>query len=160
MSNTSILKADIIDLDKTDKKIINMIQLDFPIVTEPFKFIAEQIGIPQEEVIQRLNRLKNLGGVRRIGPILNTKKMGGVNTLVGIKIPEDRINEASSFINKYCEVSHNYQRTFDFNVWFTVSAPTRERIDTILNEIKSEFDCPILDLPTETQFKIQVFFNL
>ena len=137
----------VIELSETDRKILNLIQLDFPLTVHPYADIAAQLGITEDEVI-----------VRRIGPILNTKGMGGSNTLVAVKVPPEQIDAAAAFINRYPEVSHNYLRTAGFNIWFTLSAPTRERIDTILKEIEDELKCPVLDLPTIRQYKIQVRF--
>ncbi|NLI62077.1 MAG: Lrp/AsnC family transcriptional regulator [Methanosarcinaceae archaeon] len=149
-----------IEMDEIDKKIINKIQLEFPLSTRPFRDISNELNIPEEEVIERLKRLKSLGAIRRIGPIINTRKIGGSNTLVGVKVPEYDIERVAEFINNYTEVSHNYLRDADVNIWFTLSAPNRERIDEILQEIKDEFGYPILDLPTINQYKIQVYFDL
>ncbi len=148
----------VIELSETDRKILNLIQLDFPLTVHPYADIAAQLGITEDEVIDRLKRLTIEGAVRRIGPILNTKGMGGSNTLVAVKVPPEQIDAAAAFINRYPEVSHNYLRTAGFNIWFTLSAPTRERIDTILKEIEDELKCPVLDLPTIRQYKIQVRF--
>ena len=150
----------IIEVDDLDKKIINMIQLDFPLTVRPYLAIADVLGIPEDEVIRRLSRLSETGAIRRIGPILNTKGMGGSNTLVAVKVPANKIDKAAAVINVYPEVSHNYLRNADFNIWFTLSAPTRVRIDAILDEIEETLQCPIMDLPTIRQHKIQVRFIL
>lgn len=156
----SMTDSYIIETDDLDKKIINMIQLDFPLTVRPYLEIADALGVSEDEVIRRLARLSESGAIRRIGPILNTKGMGGSNTLVAVKVPADKIDEAAAVINAYPEVSHNYLRNADFNIWFTLSAPTRERIDTILGEIEETLKCPIMDLPTVRQHKIQVRFIL
>lgn len=148
----------VIEMDDLDRKIINMIQLDFPLTVHPYKTIADRLGVSEKEIIGRLSRLSAQGAVRRIGPILNTRGMGGSNTLVAVRVPRDRIERAAAVINAYPEVSHNYLRSADFNIWFTLSAPTRERIDTILKEIEAELNCPMMDLPTIRQYKIQVRF--
>lgn len=104
--------------------------------------------------------MKNEGIIRRIGPIINTRGIGGTNTLAAVKVPADQIDRAAAVINRYDEVSHNYLRNEEYNIWFTVSAPTQERLDRILSEIQTELGCPLLDLPTIQQFKIQVNFHV
>jgi len=153
-------KDDLIELDEIDRKLINLIQLRFPVSKHPFEEIAAEIGTAEEVVISKLTRLKNEGIIRRIGPIINTRGIGGTNTLAAVKVPENRIDEAAAVINKYAEVSHNYLRSEDYNIWFTVSAPTQERLDQILSEIQADLDCPLLNLPTIKQFKIQVNFHV
>ncbi|MDR0767290.1 MAG: Lrp/AsnC family transcriptional regulator [Methanosarcinales archaeon] len=149
-----------VELDEIDRKLINLIQLSFPVSTHPFLDIANEIGTTEEVVLSKLSRLKNEGIIRRIGPIINTRGIGGTNTLAAVKVPSDQIDKAAAVINKYDEVSHNYLRNEEFNVWFTVSAPTQARLDQILNEIQTELNCPLLDLPTIKQFKIQVNFHV
>jgi len=38
-------------MDSTDKKILNIIQKDFPVVAEPFKVLAEKLGLNEDEVL-------------------------------------------------------------------------------------------------------------
>ena len=149
-----------IALDDIDRKLINLIQLKFPVSVHPFEDLAAEIGTTEDVVMTKLNRLKTEGVIRRIGPIINTRGIGGTNTLAAVKVPEDQIDKAAAVINKYDEVSHNYLRNEEYNIWFTVSAPTQERLNRILSEIQTELDCPLLDLPTIKQFKIQVNFHV
>jgi len=148
------------ELDEIDRKLINLIQLTFPISKNPFEEIAETVGTTEEIVILKLNQLKEKGIIRRIGPIINTRGIGGTNTLAAVKVPENEIGKAAAVINKYDEVSHNYLRNEEYNMWFTVSAPTQDRLDLILSEIQIELNCPLLNLPTTNQFKIQVNFHV
>lgn len=147
-------------LDDTDKKMLNTIQFGFPMEIEPYKKLGEQLGISEDEVIERLDRLHTEGAVRKIGPIINRKGVGGTSTLVAVTVPEEKVDEVAEYINEYQEVSHNYHRPEKFNVWFTISAPDRERIDTILKELQEKTGLEFIDLPTRKLFKIGVRFNI
>jgi len=149
-----------IKLDETDKKILNSIQIDFPLVHRPFKQLGDMLGIPEEEVIKRTKRLQAEGAIRRIGPIINTKNTGGVSTLVALKAPADRVDEVAQIINGYEEVSHNYLRPAEFNVWFTLSTESETRMQEILSEITERTECKVMNLPTKRLFKIGVKFNI
>ena len=147
-------------LDEADKKILNAIQIDFPLVQRPFKQLGDMLGLHEEDVIKRIKQLQAEGAIRRIGPIINTKNTGGVSTLVALKAPADRVDEVAQIINGYEEVSHNYLRPAEFNIWFTLSTDSETRMQEILSEISQRTGCKVMNLPTKRLFKIGVKFNI
>ncbi len=149
-----------ISLDEIDKKILNAIQLDFPLAHRPFRELGNRLGLKEEDVIKRIKRLQAEGAIRRIGPIINTKKTGGVSTLVALKAPSGRVDEIAQIINGYDEVSHNYLRPAEFNIWFTLSAESEKKMQEILKEIGDKTGCQVMNLPTKRLFKIGVKFNI
>lgn len=155
-----ILALSKISLDDIDKKILNAIQINFPLVHRPFEELGKSLGLKEEDVIDRIKRLQKEGAIRRIGPIISTKKTGGMSTLVAMKVPPERVDEVADIINGYEEVSHNYLRPADFNIWFTLSAESGERLDEILHELTEKTGCELRNLPTKRLFKIGVKFNI
>lgn len=149
-----------IHLDDTDKRILNTIQYDFPLDVHPFQKLGAELGIGEEEVIKRLGRLQGEGAVRKIGPVINRNRVGGTSTLVAVNVPEDMIDQVAEYIDEYPEVSHNYLRPDKYNVWFTLSASGKERIDEILAELGQKTGLEFVNLPTVRLFKIGVRFNI
>lgn len=149
-----------ISLDEIDKKILNAIQLDFPLVHRPFRQLGDRLELKEEDLIKRIKRLQTDGAIRRIGPIISTKKTGGVSTLVALKAPAERVDEVAQIINGYDEVSHNYLRPAEYNIWFTLSAESEKRMHEILSEIGEKTGCEVMNLPTKRLFKIGVKFNI
>ena len=72
------------EIEDIDKKILNNIQLNFPIDSRPFKIIAEKIGIDEDELIQRIQNLKDRQIIRRIGGNFSPDKMGYYSTLLNL----------------------------------------------------------------------------
>ncbi|ATZ61771.2 MAG: AsnC family transcriptional regulator [Methanosarcinales archaeon Met12] len=147
-------------MDEVDKAILNIIQVRFPLTRRPFDEVGRGLGISGEEAISRVKRLKTAGAIRHIGPIIDMKKLGGSSTLIAMNTPSERVDEVAAIINEYSEVSHNYLRPNKYNIWFTVSASSKERLDQILGEIKDKTGCECLNLPVVKMFKLGVQFDI
>ena len=148
-------------LDDMDRKILNRIQSDFPIAARPYLSIAEELELSENEVIDRLVRLKKKGVIRRIGGNFSPEKLGYVSTLCAAKVPENKIDAFAETVNRYPGVTHNYQRDNPFNIWFTFIAPSMEEIEEKLSEISRETGVDnILNLPATAVYKIRAQFDL
>ena len=148
-------------MDNTDKKLLDIVQDSFPLVSEPYQDMASVLGVSEDDVISRLKRLKNDGIIRRMGAIFDSKKLGYSSTLCAMKAPNQRVDELAQIINQYVGVTHNYVRNHEYNVWFTITARSREELDKIQAEIreKSGID-ELIDLPAIRLFKIRVRFSM
>jgi len=73
------------------------------------------------------------------------------------------MQKASKTVAKFNEVTHSYQRNDKFNIWFTIIAPTEERITQILEQIRSELSLStnqVLNLPMKRLFKLNARFKV
>jgi siroheme decarboxylase len=148
-------------LDTIDKAILNRIQSDFPIEPRPYETIARELGLTEDQVLQRVQALRTEGIIRRIGGNFVPHKVGFVSTLCAAKVPEDQIEAFAAVVNKYTGVTHNYQRENAFNIWFTFIAPSREEIAKNLDRISRETGVTtILNLPATKVFKIKAQFDV
>jgi DNA-binding Lrp family transcriptional regulator len=120
------------ELDPTDSAILNRIQSDFPITSRPFLALADELGLTEEEVLERVARLKAGGVIRRIGGNFVPGKLGYVSTLCAACVPADQVESFAKIVNRYPGVTHNYQRDNTYNVWFTFIAPSMEEIEANL----------------------------
>jgi DNA-binding Lrp family transcriptional regulator len=149
--------------DQTDLAILNALQEDLPLVSRPWKAIAERLGITETEIISRMNRLKYTGIIRGISPVLESRHLGlHAATLVALHVPEDRMDEIAAIISSYAEVSHNFQRDHYYSLWFTIAAQDGDGIRNVLDQILQRTDIPepdVLDLPTIKKIKIDVRFS-
>lgn len=148
-------------LDSTDRHLLNLVQTDFPICSQPYQALGEKLGIPEEEVINRLELLMQNDIIRRLGGVFDSRKLGYKGTLCAIKVPPDRIEEVADVVNSYIGITHNYLRDDDYNMWFTILAQTPQKVEQILQEIKEKTGLDdIINLPSERFFKILVSFKV
>lgn len=141
------------------QEILSRIQKQFPLVARPFKVIADELNMSEDEVISLLQEEKKGGIIRQTSAIFDTKRLGYNSSLVAFKIPHAKIDEAVQIINSHPGISHNYERNHDFNIWFTVAVGADskfglEKTVEIIAKLTRAEDYIIL--PTLKLFKISV----
>jgi len=148
-------------MDETDRKLLNLIQEDFPIAAEPFAEVGARLGIGEAEVLRRIAQLKEEGIVRRIGAVFDLRKLGFESTLCAARVPEEKMHAFVEAVNAHPGVTHNYRRDDDYNVWFTLIASGEEALEAALAEIRRETGIgDILSLRAVRTFKINAIFEV
>ena len=145
------------DLDAVDAALVDGYQSDFPVVERPFRVVAEELGIDEAAALERVRRLRDSGVFRRFGAVLNPPVIGS-STLAAVSVPEARFDAVAEIINGYRQVNHNYRRDHEWNMWFVVTAGSREKRDSILAEIHDRTGCDVLNLPMLTDYYIDLEF--
>jgi DNA-binding Lrp family transcriptional regulator len=148
-------------LDDMDRMILNEIQSNLPIEPRPYQVLAEKLQCSEEEVLRRVQEMKDREIIRRIGANCNSRKLGYTSTLCAAKVPSHLMQRFVKVVNSYTGVTHNYRREHDYNLWFTLIAPSVGEIKRILSEISENTGVEeIMSLPAERLFKIQVDFEV
>lgn len=145
-------------MDTIDRQIINSLQGGFPVSPRPYAEAAQKIGISENDLIERLDRLLEDGTLSRFGPLYNAERLGGAVTLAALAAPADRFEAIADIVNGFPEVAHNYERDHALNMWFVVSAEYPESIAEILDEIRSATGLVIYDMPKIEEFFIGLRF--
>lgn len=146
--------------DTIDRAILNVIQVEFPITKKPFEIIGRRVGISEKEAFDRIKKLTGEGYIRRIGPILDRKKLGYASLLCGTHVDENLIELLAEEINKETGVTHNYERDGELNLWFTVTMNTMHEIDKFITTLEKTFGIRIYKFPEKRTFKIKTYFPL
>ena len=146
-------------LSELERRLLNDFQRGFPLSPRPFADIARRLGVTEQAVLDCLESLRARGMVSRVGPVFRPKRVGA-STLAAMRVPDERLSEVACFINGYSEVNHNYEREHEFNLWFVITAPTEDRIREVQDDISRETGLPVLDLPMEQEYHIDLGFPL
>lgn len=112
-----------VTLDERDQELLNLIQLEFPLVPRPFAALGERLGEPEGAVMDRYQRLKNERIIRQVSAIFDTRRLGYASSLVATAVDESILQEAAAVISAHPGVSHNYRRDHEFNIWWTIAVP-------------------------------------
>jgi len=148
-----------VPLDDTDKRLMNLLQSSFPLHREPFGEVAAKADLDTEEAMSRTQRLLDERIIREITPIFDTRALGYSSMLVAAKVDSDNPHRAAKIINSHPGVSHNYLRTHEFNLWFTIATPPDSELGLagtleVLQRLTGAES--IRQLPTLTLFKINM----
>jgi DNA-binding Lrp family transcriptional regulator len=147
------------DYSEIEMHLLNDFQHRFPLVHRPFRKIGEHLRISEDEVIDHLARLSAEGVVSRVGPVFSPNCIGA-STLAALAVPEERLAALGEWISLLPEINHNYQREHDYNLWFVATAPDQSNLEAVLAHIEDHAACPMLKLPLQESFHIDLGFDL
>ena len=148
-----------IPLDETDKRLMNLLQSSFPLAPEPYAQLAAAHDVELDDLMTRTERLVRERIIREITPIFDTRALGYESMLVAAKVDAENPQRAAAIVNSHSGVSHNYLRTHDFNLWFTIATPPDSELglqgtlEVLMRETGAE---SMRQLPTLTLFKINM----
>jgi len=154
-------KESILDrpLNPLERRLLNDFQDGFPLTPRPFQTIAERVGSTEDEVMQTLQLLQTHRLISRVGPVFRPNRVGA-STLAAMEVPAERLETVAEIVNGYAEVNHNYEREHRLNLWFVVTAATRDALDGVLAEIAAVTGLEVIDLPMIEDFHINLGFPL
>lgn len=127
-------------MDELDKKIVRVMQEDFPLVQEPYKLLAAQVGIDEQTLLERLKRFKENGQIRKMGAVLQHREVGfAANVLCAWEIPTERMDEVARSMSRHPSVSHCYDRNtkpgWPYNMYTMIHGHSREECEAIAQEL-------------------------
>jgi DNA-binding Lrp family transcriptional regulator len=108
-------------LDDVDRRLLNLMQSQFPVAPRPYQHVASAARISEDEVLRRVQRLLDERIIRQVTPIFDTRALGYSSMLVAAKVDPENPWRAATVINQHPGVSHNYLRNHEFNIWFTIA---------------------------------------
>lgn len=147
-------------MDDLDRRVLSVVQEHFPIDERPYLQIARQIGSTQGEVLDRMKSLLERGIIRDISPVFDLQKLGYRSTLAALSVPRERVEAVAAIVNAREEVTHNYLRAGELNMWFTVIAESEAALERALADIEREAGCgPVSNFPAQRKFTARVVFE-
>jgi DNA-binding Lrp family transcriptional regulator len=135
------MNAEITDLDK---KIMKVLQADISPSLTPYKDIAESVGIPEEEVLARINSYKTKKWIRRFGATLRHAKAGFTANGMGVwKVPNpDDRQRLGEEMAAFTEVSHCYERPsyedWPYNLFTMIHGQSKQECEEIARRISEK----------------------
>ena len=155
------------------QKLLAIIQDGFPLVERPYKALAEMLNVSEQDAFDEVEKMRTSGVIRRIGGVYDSKKLGFISRLCAGKVPTSENDfavepHAQTPMEKFATVvmsepaiTHNYIRSHEYNVWFTVIAENESAIQMVVDRVCSQTYLHDVHVLTATKkYKINTVMSL
>jgi len=146
-------------LSLLQQQIINHYQKGFPLTSEPFKEVAQQLQSTEEQVLTAINNLNEKDVLSRVGPVFDHKK-AGASTLAALAVPAEQLDKVAGIVNQFDQVNHNYAREHRYNLWFVITAKGWLTLNDTIAKIEALTGLSVLVLPMEASYHIDLSFKV
>lgn len=98
-------------MDSIDILLLQELEHGLPFVPAPFEEIGKQLGLNEDEVLERIRLLKDAGIIRKFRARIDQRKVGiTANALVAWKPPGTGGNDPGKLLAAFPSVTHCYER--------------------------------------------------
>lgn len=139
--------------------LLDRYQRHFPLCPRPYAEVAGHDGWDEGELLAALRAAAEAGVLSRIGAVFAPNTVAA-STLAALAVPPDQLAAVAAQVSARREVSHNYQRSHAYNLWFVATAADRAALDALLAGIAADSGLPVLDVPLEREYHIDLGFAL
>jgi len=141
-------------LEGRDARLIDRLHGGLPLTDHPFADVGAELGMEEDEVLERLRRLLAQGVLTRFGPLYQIERAGGRFVLAALEVPEARFDAVAALVNSLPEVAHNYRREHALNMWFVVAAESSAQSGAALARVAELTGLPVHAFPKEREYHV------
>ena len=140
-------------MTELEQLLLSVVQDAFPLEERPYRALADlfnaQVGsVTEQQVFDAVEGLRKSGVIRRIGGVYDSKALGFISRLCAGRVPtvatgaanDCALEKFAAAVNEIPAITHNYVRSHEYNVWFTVIAQSEEEIQKIVDDVCAKTD--------------------
>lgn len=130
-------------MDDLQQRIVRAIQAGLPLTEEPFRAIADDLGISPDDLLARLAAWKSDGTIRRLGAVLRHRQAGySANAMGAWNVPDEQVESFGQAASGMRSVSHCYERPrfegFPYNVYTMIHGRSPEECERTAEAISQQ----------------------
>jgi DNA-binding Lrp family transcriptional regulator len=129
-------------LDETlDRALVRALQGGLPRVARPYHAVAEQLGVPADAVMARIEAMLAAGAIRRIGVVPNHYRLGWTANGMSVwDVDDGEVDALGASVGALACVSHCYRRPrrlpwWPYNLFAMVHGRSRDEVHARVAEI-------------------------
>jgi DNA-binding Lrp family transcriptional regulator len=143
-------------MDEIDRAIVNGLQGGFPLCRGPYAAVARKFDLQEGEILKRIENLLADGTLTRFGPMFDAERLGGAFSLCAMSVPPADFERVAALVNAHPEVAHNYERDHRYNMWFVLATGSPAEVQKTISLIEAETGHPVLNLPRESEYFVEL----
>lgn len=147
-------------LSELERSFINQYQGGFPLLEQPFRLVAADLGCAENTLLDSIRHLLDTGMLSRFGPLYDAVKLGGGLTLAAMSVPEKDFEHITALVNEFPEVAHNYRREHELNMWFVLATDSPESIGSTVDRIEQATGLKVYNFPKQEEFYVGLWLDL
>lgn len=126
-----------------DKNFVRELQKDMDIVDEPFLKCANNLGITEQQLFEKMRYYEDIGVMRRFAAILRHRQVGfTANGMIVWNVPKEKISDVGSKLGAFPQVSHCYERPtypdWPYNVFSMIHCKTHDEAKEMAQTIQKQ----------------------
>ena len=124
-----------------DRRIVMATQAGLPLVQRPYHWLADELGVDVDIVMERLRNMLADGRIRRIGAVPNHYRLGySANGMSVWDVPDEDIQAIGKQVGELDIVSHCYHRPrrlpdWPYNLFAMVHGRSRSEVRDKVDQI-------------------------
>jgi len=128
-------------IDATDRQIIAATQAGLPLVPQPYAAVAQELGLGESELCDRLRAMQKSGVIRRIAVAPNHYALGMLANGMSVwDIEDERIADLGPQVGALEFVSHSYERPralpdWPYNLFAMIHGSDRDEVEAKRQEV-------------------------
>ncbi|MDO8616408.1 MAG: Lrp/AsnC family transcriptional regulator [Dehalococcoidia bacterium] len=126
-----------------ERRLLLIVQEGIPLVTEPYREIAERLGTTEEQVLAALISLLERRAIKRLAAVPNHYALGVTHNGMSVwNVPDEIAGEIGRRLGQRDEITHCYRRPrapgWPYNVFAMVHGTSREEVMAKIEAISGE----------------------
>lgn len=121
--------------DAIDRRLVVALQAGLPLAVDPWAKVAEETGLDEADVLERMSRMRERGVIRRIAAVPNHYRLGMTANGMSVWDVEDgEVDRLGALIGSLDFVSHCYRRPralpeWPFNLFAMLHGSSRDEVE-------------------------------
>ncbi len=148
-------------LGEIDLAVIGAVQGGLPLVSRPYAVLAEQLGMDEALLLERLAHLQETGVIKRMGLVVRHRELGyGANAMVVWDVPDAEVAELGRCLSRFDFVTLCYRRPrqgsdWPYNLFCMIHGQDHEAVRSKVRQVVQ--CCGLEDIPHQLLFSRRRF---